>query len=681
MHNNKYLGIVIVILMFLAGMLLVPIASMNLDLSFIPGDLRDGRLNNYFLEHGYKWISGQQNSFWDAPFFYPAPQVMTFSDNHLGTVLIYSVFRVLNFDRETSYQLWMLSIFCLNYFSAIYILNKMKFNIVGTTIGAYIFAFSLPITAQFGHDQLLPRFAIPIAIFYALKFCDTNDIKSLFILCLSVVFQFYCAIYTGYFLTLAIALLIIFYVLVNFGSNAVIRVLWGSSKEFIIRLLVIIISIFALLPLMYPYYRRAVFSAGNSWEEIATMLPRIQSYFLPSDYTWTWSWLLPIRDTLPMSWEHHIYTGLLPSLAFIAIPILYIRYRYTISLKIESIVFLTILLITLLTININGFTFYKSLYCLPGINAIRGISRIILIELFLFSILIASIVTFIYRKLEIISTLNKFVLIISLLFFTIFDQLIIISDNIHYSKSEAQERSQYVVNKVLSKDLNPKLFVYLPENSKDEAVVNTLDAMLAAQSLNIPTINGYSGHWPQDYHITVGRHDVCAGLIRWIGISNYRYGADSHADLFKDLIVIGGESCTNESNYLPSYTYYDKILPNYAFKADISMPSTQLVVNSGSPVIKIPVNIKNISTVIWPATVVKIVFRWLSIDGKPITNYKSQIFLPFDLYPGVIMNHNLQVDTPYNAGKYLLETDLIQENVGLFQEKGSQKALMKITVK
>lgn len=98
------------VLLFLAGMTLF----FNADQ--IPGDLGDSRFNMFVLEHGYRWLIGLDASFWSAPFFYPAPNVIALSDNHLGGVPIYSAFRLLRCRRETAFQLWLVSIFSLNYF-------------------------------------------------------------------------------------------------------------------------------------------------------------------------------------------------------------------------------------------------------------------------------------------------------------------------------------------------------------------------------------------------------------------------------------------------------------------------------------------------------------------------------------------------------------------------------------
>ena len=69
----------------------------------------------YVLEDGYRWLTGLDKSFWSAPFFYPAPNVIAYSDNHLGSLLFYSAFRLLGQGRETAFQLWVVTIFTLNY--------------------------------------------------------------------------------------------------------------------------------------------------------------------------------------------------------------------------------------------------------------------------------------------------------------------------------------------------------------------------------------------------------------------------------------------------------------------------------------------------------------------------------------------------------------------------------------
>src|SRR5690554_544466 len=112
---------------------------LGFNLDYIFGDLVDGRLNNYFLEHGFRFVIGHYHSFWSPSFYFPVENVLVYSDNHIGTLPLYSFYRLLGLDIETAYQAWIISIFILNGLSAYLVLRLSNFNILGSLIGAMIF--------------------------------------------------------------------------------------------------------------------------------------------------------------------------------------------------------------------------------------------------------------------------------------------------------------------------------------------------------------------------------------------------------------------------------------------------------------------------------------------------------------------------------------------------------------
>jgi hypothetical protein len=62
----------VAIVLFLVGI------SLFFKVDQIPGGFDDARFNMYVLEHGYRWLLGLDKSFWSAPFFYPAQNVIYF---------------------------------------------------------------------------------------------------------------------------------------------------------------------------------------------------------------------------------------------------------------------------------------------------------------------------------------------------------------------------------------------------------------------------------------------------------------------------------------------------------------------------------------------------------------------------------------------------------------------------
>src|SRR5690554_5381154 len=125
----------------LAGMLLFTFKVIGFNLDYFPGDLGDGRLNLYFLEHAHQFFTGKVAEFWNAPFMYPEGNVIAYSDNHLGTAPIYSFFRFLGFELYTSYQLWFVVVSALNYLTAFSFLKYVFKNNYSAVLGAFIFAF------------------------------------------------------------------------------------------------------------------------------------------------------------------------------------------------------------------------------------------------------------------------------------------------------------------------------------------------------------------------------------------------------------------------------------------------------------------------------------------------------------------------------------------------------------
>jgi hypothetical protein len=89
--------------------------------------------------------------YWNVPFMYPQEAIMIFSDNLLGTSILYSFYRVLGCDVYLAFQLWMVSITILNYCCAYLFINYLIKNKFAAALGAFIFAFSVALVSQYSH--------------------------------------------------------------------------------------------------------------------------------------------------------------------------------------------------------------------------------------------------------------------------------------------------------------------------------------------------------------------------------------------------------------------------------------------------------------------------------------------------------------------------------------------------
>ena len=71
----------------------------------LPGDIGDTRFNMYALEHSYQWLIGN-SSLWNMPMFWPLNVTSAFSEMHLGSVVFYSIPRLLGLEQYEAMQVW-----------------------------------------------------------------------------------------------------------------------------------------------------------------------------------------------------------------------------------------------------------------------------------------------------------------------------------------------------------------------------------------------------------------------------------------------------------------------------------------------------------------------------------------------------------------------------------------------
>lgn len=132
-------------------------------------------------------------------------------------------------------------------------------------------------------------------------------------------------------------------------------------------------------------------------------------------------------------------------------------------------------------------------------------------------------------------------------------------------------------------------------------------------------------------------------------------------------------------------------LPDNGFKAQIDLMSPPAKLRTGEKA-TIEIHVKNTSDVMWYARggetnpnpdnkfYIAAGDRWLQSNGKLVTNMDARYGLDRDLKPGEETTLPLQVTAPKDPGDYLLEVDLVQEQVSWFSDKGSPTARTKVAV-
>ena len=528
----------------------------------ILGDLGDARFNMYILEHGYRWLSGLAPSYWSASFFFPAKNVVAFSDNLLGSMPIYALSRWLGNNRESSYQQWLILCFILNYASSYWVLRQWAISLIGALAGAYLFTFGLPVMAQIGHPQLIPRFMVPIGFYFWIRFFITRRPLYFSISLGALLWQIYIGIYTGFFLGLSFLFCLFallpspknFFLLrshFSFRKKTAqdlylflkITALRFAGRDFRYYWVAIALFLLGLLPLAIPYSEAARTVGTHSWNDISLQLPRIASYFRGPESI-LYGKEMNFGNTLPLPGEQQLFLGWIPIASLISFALIG-RYRIEKQNPFPSRILIgSVFISIIMTLDIHGLSLYWFISRLPGAGAIRGVSRIILVMLFPISAILGYCIT---RFEEIDRFLSedkrnpyskwRLIGVVAVVPLLIIDQMSIVPS---FGKDSSRGRIESLKNELqntikndhFQKNYNNNVF-WINQGSGN-FVETQIDAMLAGQDLGWKTINGYSGNLPLDYGVQMFflKSGKCREFARWI---------HSHKNAFngKNVVIVG----------------------------------------------------------------------------------------------------------------------------------------------
>ncbi len=502
---------IIALLLFICGMWMLPVAITGLRMDTMPGDLGDTRFNNYLLEHGHRFLNGQEKEYWNAPFFYPEPEAITYADNLLGALPFYSVPRWLGAAPDTALQVWVWLMFALNFGAAYYALFRFTGNPLAAALGAYLFTFSLPVAAQLNHIQLLPRFCFPLALYWLYKFLDSPQFRTALLLSLMLVWQFYCTMYMGFMLLLSMLVVTVVYLTLKGWKKA------GSTwmdysllKKIAIPLL---LSVVLIAPLLLPYLSRSAQMGDRNWEEVWPLLPQVRSYFLPTDGAVLWDWMRPANiKKIAFSWEHALFPGII---AFLttgwAVWFLFRQRTHAFAYQIGFFLLCFVGLLVL-TLRVGDYTLYKAVAHLPGFGSMRGVTRVILAQLFFLALLLA--LGYVWLSARWGKKSLWFGGLLALLL--VADQSVWPGRLVNFAKEEGRSRVEPLAARI-REGFDPavhKAVVYMPVEA-DNASLIQIDGMLAGQSCGVPTVNGYSSATPEFYGNFIKYHNE-AGLREWL---------------------------------------------------------------------------------------------------------------------------------------------------------------------
>lgn len=511
-------GLGLALVLFTAGMYAFPIALLGPDRALLPGDLGDSRFNNYILEHFHQYVTGRTPSYWDAPFMYPYKNVIAFSDNLLGSAPVYSLFRGVGFNRESAYQLWILSMFALNFLCCFAALWAWTKRIVPAACGAYVFAFGIHFIGHMDHAQMFPRFMVPLAFWWCWQWLRTGRLLHLGLVTGATVMQFYCGIYLGFILCYTLFFLVAGHVLVHWRE---LRARWIWSPRVLWRpALVTVAAALAMLPLMAPYLAISEVTGVRGYDHIANTIPRPSSWFFTHPAAVNWQSLSThSKEAFPEWWSHFHFMGGIAWAGVLSAVALCWRGQ---DKKQLATLVLALILALLFCLRVGDLSLYEPIAGLPGFSALRAIDRFVPVLAVLFSTLLAVVAARVN-----VGRLAGAGLGVLLCVAVFLDNKVDVRELKQYNKHAAREMvERAVLDMQLMVDSSTRAIAYTPargiqpfREDHERSIAIHLTAMLAGQELGIPVVNAYTGHYPGN-HMRFWDRQTPRSLAEWCAFNH-----------------------------------------------------------------------------------------------------------------------------------------------------------------
>ncbi|HUR55402.1 MAG TPA: hypothetical protein VMZ71_14810 [Gemmataceae bacterium] len=471
----------------------------------------DGMLNHYILEHSWQVVSNRhyRGTLLSPPFFHPQPLVLGYSENLLGAAPVYWALR-LGLPEGAAYQGWQVACALLNFAAMAVVGRWFRCSQPVAALGAFVWGFALVHVHQAQHQQMIPRFFMPFAAWYAWQLASAPSVRALNRMFAAVFLQAAACVYTGWFLTVGVATFVPIAIACG-GTKPQFRQWLREHRGAVIRTAALwgVVYVAFFVP-----YLLANIGMAREYRECAQMIPRPEAWLTgPEGSAWGAAVPSPYGAVhfecllfcgfgvllVALAAAVHVYRSprpLTPAFAFVAAGLL------------------TAVLWVLLTLNVGspteGWSAWWVLRFFPGGQAIRVVSRVFVI-VYLFGGL-AGMVWLSTVLAGVSSEWGRFAVAAGLSVFIACEQT-------GFKHGSFSRDGYYGEVNRLAVELRGADVGYLvprakPHHDRDLELYGDVVARWVGLKANVPVVNGYSGRFPPNFDVTTA--DLDASLRAWL---------------------------------------------------------------------------------------------------------------------------------------------------------------------
>ena len=457
----------------------------------------DGLLNHYILENSWLALSAPdyRGAMLTAPFYHPTPRTIYYSENLFGVAPLYWALRLV-LPYDLAYPWWQILLNLLNFVAFAWAARRLKWPHAVALGGAFMWAFAMVHADQIKHQQMIGRFWMPVALYFAIELVNGPSVKSLNRLLGSVFAQNLACIYTGWFLVAGLAVFLPVMVALRPGAYGELKRFARESRGPAAR--VVVPWALALLLLYLPYVA-VNWGVTRFYEESHGLMPTPSAWITgPPDSKWIIT-TAPLRA--PVSLECWLFSGftLYALMAAAAVgAFAYARDERPPAWPLIAAGLITAAVWVLLTLapHEKGESLWRLVRLLPGGMAIRAVSRVYLV-VYLFGSFAAcawlSHVTESIRRAWLRVAVRA--VVVGLMIF----------EQTEYQQPSFERKNFYPVVDAAAGRLRGAEVGWVAPRYRDptgesfDGVYGEVFAMWVGLRANVPVVNGYSGRAPNGY--------------------------------------------------------------------------------------------------------------------------------------------------------------------------------------
>jgi len=621
-------------------------------LGSVPGDLGDARFNAIVLEHLYRWVTGEVASLASPPWSFPFENVLALSDTHLGTCIPYMSLRWCGCCREAAFVGWFVVGHGLSFAAAFVVLRRAGLARFGSSIGAFVFAFALPMLVQEGHAQLVYRFPVPLAFAAWWRAAHGGGVVDAARACCWTALQFLCSPYLGVFLVMLLAATTAGMAVVGHGGSRTPSDLDPGRPT---RVAVVVAACLAVgaVAVLLTWYRAVAADYGlkRHERELAELRPRPTSYLLAEG---TYPWLTPSwADDVPMRHEHQLFFGLGPWLFLVAGSVVVARRSSHARLGMVSLGAFVLLFVA--TLDVGGHSFLHQLAKVPGMHAVRAMTRVVLVMLWPVAVVGAIGADAVAAALGPCRPLvRSAALTVAVIPFAVD----VLSYSVYTTPIERWYERMARVAARLPRPLTANDVLFVTTEQDEPWFMAELDGMQFAQDRGVATLNGYGSFVLPGVHEPRPEYSFENRLLAY---SFHRGAAGSSTPVSVGSVVVTTSASPSFDDCVPLRAMTGPVGREQATRLALTVHTT--TVHAGrlrARVVARNRGAERLASVVVGAGPVRLSWRFVAAGG-PEPRFEARQDLLWSLPPGGVQTAEISTDLPTEAGVYEFQVSVVQE--------------------